>query len=120
MGLLFGILTLPMSGPMKGLISIARHIKEQIDQQIKPLDPQTELLQLEMLHEIGQIGDEEYFQRQEELLLLLEEEHQNLQLDLEGEAEPLSDEDAGRSPDISKTLQPDLQESESAQKALSV
>jgi hypothetical protein len=71
MGFLLNLLTLPVSGPMKGLIFIASHIKKQADEEFKPLDPQTELLELEMLHELGQIGDTEYTSRQDELLELL-------------------------------------------------
>ncbi len=71
MGFLFNLLTLPVSGPMKGLIFIASHIKKQADEELKPLDPQTGLLELEMLHELGQIDSTEYANRQDELLELL-------------------------------------------------
>lgn len=78
MGIFFNALTFPVSGPLSGLIFIARHVKKQLDEQTAPLDAQTELLELEMLHEIGQISDEDYEKRVDELLELLAEQQEEL------------------------------------------
>jgi|WetSurMetagenome_2_1015567.scaffolds.fasta_scaffold1633963_2 hypothetical protein len=78
MGLLFDILTLPVSGPMKGLVFIARHIQKQADGELAPLDPQALLLEVEMLYELGQIGEEDYVRRQDELLELLAVQQEEL------------------------------------------
>lgn len=78
MGLLSNIIGFPVTGPMKALTFVAKHVKEQADEQMKPIDPQTELLELEMKHEIGKISDSDYEKRVDELLQLLAEQQEEL------------------------------------------
>ena len=70
MGLLFNLLTFPLSGPMKGMVAIAKHIKRQADEELSEdiKSPETALLELEMLYELGEITAEEMASREQELL----------------------------------------------------
>ncbi|MBI4533993.1 MAG: gas vesicle protein GvpG [Candidatus Melainabacteria bacterium] len=70
MGLLFNLLTFPVSGPMKGMVAIARHIKRQADEELSEdtKSPETALLELEMLYELGEISEAELKIREQELL----------------------------------------------------
>lgn len=70
MGLLFNLLTFPVSGPIKGMVAIAKNFKRQADEELSEStkSPETELLELEMLYELGQISADELAQREQELL----------------------------------------------------
>lgn len=74
LGILFDLLTFPVMGPIKGLEFIARQLQKQVDQEVfSPKNIEHELLELQMLHEIGEIPDEEFTRRENELLDRLDE-----------------------------------------------
>ncbi len=85
MGLLTTLLTLPVTGPFKGLIAIARHIQSQAEEAAEPSASsiQTRLMELEALLLLEEISSEEYARQEEELLkelndkLAYEEEKQS-------------------------------------------
>lgn len=72
MGIISKVLTFPLTGPLSGLVFIARHIRDQVDEQERELSPQAQLLELESLLLLGEITDEEYQRREEELLAALD------------------------------------------------
>lgn len=72
MGIISKVLTFPLTGPLSGLVFIAKHIRDQVDEQEKELSPQAQLLELESLLLLGEITDEEYQRREEELLAALD------------------------------------------------
>lgn len=68
MGLLSGLLLFPVTGPIRGLQFVLEQIREQADAQL--YDEQTvheALLNLDLLHSLGEISDEEYEAREAEL-----------------------------------------------------
>jgi len=69
MGLLLDILAAPVMLPVKGLFFIFDKIKEQVDHEM--LDEgkiQQQLLEVQMLFELGEIPEEEFHQAEEMLL----------------------------------------------------
>ncbi|HEY9753970.1 MAG TPA: gas vesicle protein GvpG [Oculatellaceae cyanobacterium] len=86
MGIISKVLTFPLTGPLSGLVFIAKHIRDQVDEQEKELSPQARLLELESLLLLGEITDEEYQRREEELLAALDAQ-------LEAENEETADND---------------------------
>lgn len=73
MSMLTKILTFPVSGPVSGLMFIAKTIQNQIEKEQEELSPQAKLLELESLLLLGEISDEEYQEQEKELLALLDE-----------------------------------------------
>lgn len=74
LGILFDLLTFPVSYPLKGLRFIAEQIQKQVDQEVfSPEKVEHELLELQMLHEMGDISDEEFNKKETELLDRLDE-----------------------------------------------
>lgn len=74
LGILFDLLTFPISYPLKGLQFIAAQIQKQVDQEaFSPEKVEHELLELQMLHEVGDISDEEFNKKETELLDRLDE-----------------------------------------------
>jgi hypothetical protein len=73
MGLITGLLTLPLA-PVRGVAWIGEQIAEEADRQ---LDPEArirrELGRLQVEHELGDLSDEEFERREDELLEQLEE-----------------------------------------------
>jgi len=67
MGLFTGLLTLPLA-PVRGVMWVAEQVVEEADRQLyDEANIRRELLQLEMEHEDGQIGEEERNAREDEL-----------------------------------------------------
>lgn len=69
MGLLSGLLLLPITGPVRGLQFVLEQIQAHVDAEL--LDDgrlQAELMTLSMRHELGEISDAEY-EEQEAVLL---------------------------------------------------
>ena len=69
MGLLSGLLLLPITGPVHGLQFILEQIQAQVDAEL--LDDgrmQAELMALSMRHELGEISDAEYDEQEAVLL----------------------------------------------------
>jgi len=74
LGILFDLLTFPVSYPLKGLKWISEKIQRQVDQEMfSPEKVEHELLELQMMHEIGDISDEEFSKKETELLDRLDE-----------------------------------------------
>lgn len=74
LGILFDLLTFPVSYPLKGLKFVAAQLQKQIDQEMfSPEKVEHELLELQMRHEIGEIPDEEFTRKENELLDRLDE-----------------------------------------------
>jgi Gas vesicle protein G len=72
-GLITGLITLPLA-PVRGVAWIGEQIAEEADRQ---LDPEArirrELGRLQFEHELGDLSDEEFERREDELLEQLEE-----------------------------------------------
>jgi len=69
LGLLVNIVAAPVALPAKGLLFVFDKIKEQADSEM--LDDgkiRQQLLELQMLLEVGEITQEEFYQAEEELL----------------------------------------------------
>lgn len=74
LSILFDLLTFPVTYPLKGLRFIAEQIQKQVDQEaFSPENVEHELLELQMLHEIGEISDEAFQKKETELLDRLDE-----------------------------------------------
>ena len=73
MGLITGLITLPLA-PVRGVAWIGEQIAEEADRQ---LDPEArlrrELGRLQVEHELGDLSDEEFERREDELFEQLEE-----------------------------------------------
>jgi len=79
MGLLGKLLTLPVMGPIKGLMWIAEKVVEQADREAYNEDSvRGQLMELELRLDLGEITEEEYAVAEEELLarLRVAREHQ--------------------------------------------
>jgi len=79
MGLLGKLLTLPVMGPIKGLMWIAEKVVEQADREAYNEDSvRGQLMELELHLDLGEITEEEYAVAEEELLarLRVAREHQ--------------------------------------------
>jgi len=63
MGLLLKILTLPVLGPIEGVIWLAERINEQVNRELYDDDDDVrgKLLELELRFDLGEINEEEYF-----------------------------------------------------------
>lgn len=72
MGFLTKLLTLPASGPIKGVIWIAEKIAEQAERELYNEEAvRGKLMELELRYDLGEIDEEEYLAAEEELLALL-------------------------------------------------
>ena len=79
MGLLGNLLTLPVMGPIKGIIWIAEKVVEQAEREAYNEDNvRGQLMELELRLDLGEITEEEYAVAEEELLarLRVAREHQ--------------------------------------------
>lgn len=68
MGLITGLLTFPVTGPIHGFRFILEQIREQALAELMSEEQiQTALIEASMQHQAGQISDEEYQQIEEDL-----------------------------------------------------
>ena len=75
MGLLTGLLTLPLA-PVRGTVWLAERVLEQAEREAGDEDAvRRRLLELEMRHDLGEIDEVEYAQAEEELLARLARSH---------------------------------------------
>jgi hypothetical protein len=73
MGLITGLITLPLA-PVRGVAWIGEQIAEEADRQLDPdARLRRELGRLQVEHELGELSDEEFERREDELLEQLEE-----------------------------------------------
>jgi len=69
MGILLNLLAFPVSGPIKGIAWIARNIKEQAEREYYDEDAvRSQLLEIELRRDRGEIGEDEYLAAQDQLL----------------------------------------------------
>lgn len=94
MGLITGLLTLPVSGPIYGLQFILEQIREQALAELMSEEQiQTALIEASMQHQAGQISDEEYQQIEEELFQQLKIRRQLSEPEAEDQDEYWHDEE---------------------------
>lgn len=73
MGLLIDILTFPVLGPIRGTRWIGAKVAEQADHEMyDPERVQSELMELEMRYELGEIGEAAFEAAERDLLVRLE------------------------------------------------
>ena len=113
LNILFDLLTFPVSYPLKGLVALSKQIQKQVNQEaFSPEKVEHELLELQMLHEIGEITDEEFNKKETELLDRLDELMlaKGVLQEVKEEVEPQSSEVKGQS--IETTKESEQQEGE--------
>jgi Gas vesicle protein G len=67
MGLITGLLTLPLA-PVRGVAWIGEQIAEEADRQLDPeARVRRQLADLELAHDLGELSDEEFARREEEI-----------------------------------------------------
>ncbi len=72
MGFLTNLLTLPVLGPIKGVMWIARQVAEHAERELYDEDAvRGQIQELEMRYDLGEIGEEEYLAAEERLLARL-------------------------------------------------
>lgn len=72
MGFLTDLLTLPVLGPIKGVMWIARQAAEQAERELYDEDTvRGQIQELELRHDLGEISEEEYLAAEERLLTRL-------------------------------------------------
>jgi Gas vesicle protein G len=78
--MLLKLLTLPIFGPIEGVIWIGEQIQERVDSEIDDRDNlQKQLLSLQLAFDLGDISEEEFEEKEEELLIKIQalEEEEN-------------------------------------------
>lgn len=69
MGVLSGLLLLPLMGPAKGLVFVLEKIKEQVDaEQLDESLVADELMALTLRHDLGEVSDTQYLAEETALL----------------------------------------------------
>jgi hypothetical protein len=69
MSFLTNLLTLPVMGPIKGVIWIAEKVAEQADKELYDAEAvRGKLMELELRYDLGEISEEEYLAAEETLL----------------------------------------------------
>ena len=72
MGILFDLLSFPVTGPLKGLLWIAEKVKDQAEGEIYNEDNiRGQLMERELHLDLGEITEDEYMAAEEELLARL-------------------------------------------------
>jgi hypothetical protein len=78
--MLLKLLTLPILSPIEGVIWIGEQIQERVDSEIDDRDNlQKQLLSLQLAFDLGDISEEEFEEKEEELLIKIQalEEEEN-------------------------------------------
>ena len=73
MSLLLKLLALPVEGPIRGVVWIAERVIDQVEQEL--YDEQSirsQISELEMRHDLGEISDQEYVLTEQDLFDRLE------------------------------------------------
>lgn len=69
MGVLTKLLTLPVAGPIKGVVWIGEKVAEQVDRELYDEGAvRGKLMELELRFDLGETSEEEYMAAEEELL----------------------------------------------------
>jgi hypothetical protein len=84
MGILLNLLTFPVSGPIRGITWIARNIKEQAEREYYDEDAvRSQLLEIELRRDRGEIGEDDYLAAQDRLLERLQLIQERREADME-------------------------------------
>jgi hypothetical protein len=68
-GLLSGLLLLPITGPVRGVQFVLEQIKAEVDaEQLDEGRVEAELMELSVRHDLGEISDEDYAEQEAALL----------------------------------------------------
>jgi len=79
MSSLLDLLTLPVSGPIKGVLWVAKKVAEQAEKEFYDEDAvRGKLLELELRYDLGEISEEEYNTLEEVLMERLREIRRHL------------------------------------------
>jgi len=69
MGSLLDLLTMPVLGPIRGVIWIAEKVNEQVERKLYDKEAvHGQLMELELRYDLGEISEEEYLEAEEALL----------------------------------------------------
>lgn len=69
MGFLIDLLTLPVMGPIKGVIWVAEKVAEQAEKELYDEEAvRGQLMELELRYDLGDLSEEEYLEAEEALL----------------------------------------------------
>jgi len=69
MGSLLDLLTMPVLGPIRGVIWIAEKVNEQVERKLYDAEAvHGQLMELELRYDLGEISEEEYLKAEEALL----------------------------------------------------
>lgn len=69
MGVLLDLLALPVTGPIKGVVWVAKQVAEQADREMYDEGKiRSKLMELELRLDMGEISEEEYMEVEEVLL----------------------------------------------------
>jgi len=69
MGSLLDLLTMPVLGPIRGVIWIAEKVNEQVERKLYDEEAvHGQLMELELRYDLGEISEEEYLEAEEALL----------------------------------------------------
>jgi hypothetical protein len=69
MGILLKIAALPVTGPLKGIMWIAQQVQDRAENELfNPAKIQSELMELELSLDLGEITEETYMEAEEVLL----------------------------------------------------
>lgn len=72
MGFLTNLLTLPVLGPIKGVMWVARQVAEQVERELYDEDTvRGQIQELELRYDLEEISEEEYLAAEERLLARL-------------------------------------------------
>jgi len=69
MGFLMKLLTLPITGPIRGVVWIAEKVAEQAERELYDEEAvRGQLMELELRYDLGEISEQEYLAAEEALL----------------------------------------------------
>lgn len=72
--MLFKLLLLPLTGPVEGLVAVARKVQEMVDKEMNNAEEiKKRLHKLQLDLDLGRINEEEYRAEEDELLERLEQ-----------------------------------------------
>lgn len=72
MGIVMKLLTLPVMGPIQGVVWLAEKISEQVDNEVFNEEKvRGKLMELELRYDMGEIAEEDYLAIETELLTMM-------------------------------------------------
>lgn len=67
MGLITSLLTLPVSGPVRGVAWVTKRVVDAAEAELATQDPQRQMAELERARLFGEISEDEFRQQEDEL-----------------------------------------------------